>query len=286
MPNRGPTARCLANGDATFMADHWDRCTPTSPRNAGGDVKLWRKGATPPTPPGYLIDKEDRRRAPDHQHRAQLQDPHRPVVRHQRRRQGRPHRLHAGLGLRGTIGTSSRLRPARAVTHVQGTARLMADTIAPLSGQPAGAVPAPGRRSGSAPSCARAKDVVCCECRSPPCPATRPAENRLAADGRNYGFPLDTQKIVANKAFAERTRPPPGCSKVMQLPWPTSTRRTTAAEERQKQSADIERHVDGWDPRAPEDLLTAGWTAQGSRAVSLRINGFQRLMYQAPVAIF
>ena len=49
----------IANGDATFMADHWDPLHADFYRNAGGDAKLWRKGAySANAAQGYLIDKK------------------------------------------------------------------------------------------------------------------------------------------------------------------------------------------------------------------------------------
>ena len=49
----------LANGDATFMATHWDPLHADFYRNAGGDDKLWRQGTyVRNSLQGYLIDKK------------------------------------------------------------------------------------------------------------------------------------------------------------------------------------------------------------------------------------
>ena len=55
-----PTAHiAVANGDATFMADHWDPLHADFYRNAGGDAKLSRTGQySPGAAQGYLIDKK------------------------------------------------------------------------------------------------------------------------------------------------------------------------------------------------------------------------------------
>ena len=55
-----PTAHvAIANGDATFMADHWDPLHADFYKNAGGDAKLYRQGAySPGAAQGYLIDKK------------------------------------------------------------------------------------------------------------------------------------------------------------------------------------------------------------------------------------
>ncbi|RZJ07003.1 MAG: proline/glycine betaine ABC transporter substrate-binding protein ProX, partial [Haliea sp.] len=55
-----PTAHvAIANGDATFMADHWDPLHADFYKNAGGDAKLSRTGAySAGAAQGYLIDKK------------------------------------------------------------------------------------------------------------------------------------------------------------------------------------------------------------------------------------
>jgi len=54
-----PTAHiAIANGDATFMAVHWDPMHKDFYNNAGGDAKLLRTGQyAGPAAQGYLIDK-------------------------------------------------------------------------------------------------------------------------------------------------------------------------------------------------------------------------------------
>ena len=49
----------IANGDATFMANHWDPLHADFYKNAGGDDKLSRKGSySANAAQGYLIDKK------------------------------------------------------------------------------------------------------------------------------------------------------------------------------------------------------------------------------------
>ncbi|MGB6114112.1 MAG: glycine betaine ABC transporter substrate-binding protein, partial [Comamonas sp.] len=54
-----PTAHiAIGNGDATFLADHWNPIHADYYKNAGGDAKLFRKGIfSPNAAQGYLIDK-------------------------------------------------------------------------------------------------------------------------------------------------------------------------------------------------------------------------------------
>ena len=98
-----PTAHvAIANGDATFLATHWNPLHADYYKNAGGDAKLFRKGVySDNAAQGYLIDKKT---ADEYKitNIGQLKDPKiAKLFRLGRRRQGRPHRLHAGLGLRG-----------------------------------------------------------------------------------------------------------------------------------------------------------------------------------------
>ena len=49
----------ISNGDATFLADHWDPLHNEYYANSGGDAKLWRDNAySPDGIQGYLIDKK------------------------------------------------------------------------------------------------------------------------------------------------------------------------------------------------------------------------------------
>ena len=93
--------RHLANGDGTFLADFWDPLHIDFYKKAGGDAKLFYKGVySPGALQGYLIDKKTAEKY-NITNRRPVQGPEdRQAVRRQRRRQGRPGRLHAWLGLR------------------------------------------------------------------------------------------------------------------------------------------------------------------------------------------
>jgi len=53
----------IANGDATFMADHWSPLQNDLYANAGGDAKMQRKGIySPGALQGYLMDKKPQMR--------------------------------------------------------------------------------------------------------------------------------------------------------------------------------------------------------------------------------
>ena len=130
----------LANGDATFMADHWDPLHADFYKNAGGDAKLWRKGAySTNAAQGYLIDKKT---ADAHQITsiAQLKDPHIAKL-FDTNGDGKADLTGCtpGWGCEAAIEHQLTAYGLRAtVTHVQGSyPALMADTIARFkAGQP------------------------------------------------------------------------------------------------------------------------------------------------------
>ena len=65
----------IANGDATFMATHWNLLHADFYKNSGGDAKLYRKGVySDNAAQGYLIDKKTAERY-QITNLAQLKDP-------------------------------------------------------------------------------------------------------------------------------------------------------------------------------------------------------------------
>src|SRR5699024_9459510 len=71
-----PTAHlAIGNGDATFIASHWNPLHADYYKNAGGDAKLYRQGVySDNAAQGYLIDKKTAE-AHNITNIAQLQDP-------------------------------------------------------------------------------------------------------------------------------------------------------------------------------------------------------------------
>ncbi len=235
----------LANGDATFMANHWRQLHEDFYRNSGGDAKLVRAGTyASGAVQGYLID---RKTAEQHgiTRLDQLKDP--AIARlFDADGDGKAdltgcnpgwgcelaieHHLDA-YGLRGSV------------THRQGSyAALMADTIARFkAGKPVlyytwtpywvSAVLRPGR------------DVVWLQV--PFSASVDGADTRLA-NGRNYGFEADEEQIVANRAFVERHPAAGRLFAAMRLPIADINAQNLRMSEGADTPRDIERHVDGW----------------------------------------
>ena len=65
-------------------------------------------------------------------------------------------------------------------------------------------------------------------------------------NGKNYGFVVNQQQIVANKAWAEANPAAAKLFEVMQLPVADINAQNHLMSRGQNKAADIERHVNGW----------------------------------------
>jgi glycine betaine/proline transport system substrate-binding protein len=84
------------------------------------------------------------------------------------------------------------------------------------------------------------------------------------ANGKNYGFPLNNEYIVANKVWAENNPAAAKLFEVMALPIgdiSSQNNRMQAGENRQQ---DVERHTDAWIKAYQETF--DGWIAQALKA--------------------
>ncbi|MET0210080.1 MAG: glycine betaine/L-proline ABC transporter substrate-binding protein ProX [Burkholderiaceae bacterium] len=254
----------IANGDATFMANHWRLLHADFYRNSGGDAKLFRGGSyAQGAVQGYLID---RKTAEQHgiQRIDQLKDPS--IARlFDSDGDGRAdltgcnpgwgcersieHHLDA-YGLRG------------AVTHRQGSyAALMADTIARFKqGKPilyytwtpywVSAVLRPGR------------DMVWLQV---PFSAGQEGQpDTRQANGKNYGFPADEQQIVANRAFIEKNPAAARLFEVMRLPISDINAQNLRMNAGASSQRDVEQHVQGWIRVHRAEF--EGWIAEAMKA--------------------
>ena len=258
----------IANGDATFMADHWDPLQADFYKNAGGDAKLYRKGEySSNAVQGYLIDKK----TADQYHITnieQLKDPKLAKL-FDTDGDGKADLTGCtpGWGCEAAIEyqlSAYKLRDT--VTHVQGSyAALMADTITRYhAGKPilyytwtpfwVSAELRPG------------KDVVWLQVPFTALPGDQAKVKTALPDGKNYGFPLNTQKIVANKEFTDKNPAAAKLFEVMRLPIGDINAQNLAMKNGQNKPADIERHTDGW-IKAHQKIFD-GWIAQAKAAAN------------------
>ncbi|MDO5290305.1 MAG: glycine betaine/L-proline ABC transporter substrate-binding protein ProX [Pseudomonadota bacterium] len=238
----------VANGDATFIAAHWNPLHADFYKNAGGDAKLYRKGEySGNAAQGYLIDKKT---ADAHKitNVEQLKNPEIAKL-FDTNGDGKADLTgcNPGWGCEAVIEHhlgAYKLRDS--VTHVQGAyAALMADTIARFKqGKPilyytwtpywVSGVLRPGQ------------EVVWLEVPFSSLPGEQAKLDTKLPNGKNYGFVLNTQHIVANKAFTDANPAAAKLFEVMKLPVGDINAQNLRMKDGENKPADLERHVDAW----------------------------------------
>lgn len=262
-----PTAHiAIANGDATFMADHWNPMHADFYKNAGGDAKLSRKGVySDHAAQGYLIDKK----TADKYHItniAQFKDPKIAKL-FDADGDGKADLTgcNPGWGCEAVIEhqlTAFKLRDT--ITHQQGSySALIADTITRFkAGKPVfyytwtpywvSAQLKPG------------KDVVWLEVPFSSLPGAQANLDTKLPNGKNYGFVVNKQQIVANKAFVEKNPAAGKLFEVMKLSINDINAQNNRMAQGENTAADIDRHTDGW-IKAHQKTFD-GWLAQARAA--------------------
>jgi glycine betaine/proline transport system substrate-binding protein len=241
-----PTAHiAVANGDATYLAVHWDPMHQDYYANAGGDARLLRTGQyAGPAAQGYLIDKA----TADKYHItniAQLRDPAvAKLFDHDGDGKADLAGCNPGWGCEAMIENHMDAYGLRAtVRHVQGSyPALIADTLGRYQrGEPVlyytwtpywvSGVLVPG------------KDVVWLQV--PFSSNPQHAGTRLD-DGSDYGFSVNTTRIVVNRAWAEQNPAAVKLFEVMRLPIADINAQNERMRQGENTQADIARHVEGW----------------------------------------
>ncbi|MCB1897702.1 MAG: glycine betaine/L-proline ABC transporter substrate-binding protein ProX [Rhodocyclaceae bacterium] len=238
----------LANGDATFMADHWNPLHVDFYEKAGGDAKLYREGVySEGALQGYLIDKKTADKY-GIKRIDQLKDPKLAKL-FDSDGDGKAdlagcnpgwgcekvieHHLDA-YGLRDTV------------THRQGSyAAIIADTIARYKqGQPILYYTwTPYWVSGVlVPN----KDVVWLQVPFSSLPGERKDIDTALPDGSNYGFQANNQQIVANRAWVEKNPAAGKLFAIMKLSNNDISAQNKRMRDGETKPADIQRHVTGW----------------------------------------
>ncbi|MBP7566284.1 MAG: glycine betaine/L-proline ABC transporter substrate-binding protein ProX [Burkholderiaceae bacterium] len=262
-----PTAHvAIANGDATFMANHWDPLHADFYKNAGGDAKLSRTGQySPGAAQGYLIDKKT---ADQYKitHIDQLAKPEIAKL-FDSNGDGRADLTgcNPGWGCEAVIEHHLDAYKLRGnVTHVQGSyAALMADTITRFrQGKPilyytwtpfwVSGVLRPGQ------------EVTWLQVPFSSLPGEQKGLDTKLPNGQNYGFVMNTQRIVANKAFAEANPAAAKLFEVMRLPVGDINAQNLRMRDGQNKPQDVERHTDAW-IKAHQKTFD-GWIAQALAA--------------------
>ncbi|XBS70664.1 glycine betaine/L-proline ABC transporter substrate-binding protein ProX [Acerihabitans sp. KWT182] len=249
----------IAAGDATFMAVNWDPLHASQYQAAGGDQAFYRRGRyVEGAAQGYLIDKK----TADRYHIVsidQLKDPKLAAL-FDANGDGKAdlagctpgwgceavinHQIQA-YGLSGTV------------VHNQGNyAAIMADTLARFrAGKPilyytwtpywVSDVLVPGR------------DVVWLQVPFSSLPGTQKNLSTKLPNGADYGFPVNSMRIVANKRWAQNNPAAAKLFAIMKLPIADVNAQNLRMHQGQASSADIERQADGW--IAAHQALFNGW---------------------------
>ncbi len=237
-----------ANGDVTFIADHWNPLHKAFFEKAGGAKKLWRKGAyIPNCAQGYLIDKKTAEKY-DITNIGQLKEPKMAKL-FDDNGDGKADLAGCppGWGCERVIEhqlDAFKLRDT--VTHNQGEySAVIADTISRYrEGSPilyytwtpywVSGVLVPG------------KDVVWLEVPFSSLPDNRNVDTTLP-NGKNYGFQINKQNIVANRKFIEANPAAEKLFEVMQIsPRDISAQNLIMRKPGEGTWEACERHADGW----------------------------------------
>ena len=260
----------LGNGDATFMADHWDPLHVDFYKQAGGDAKLYRQGVySPGALQGYLIDKKtaDRYKITKI---SQLADPQIAKL-FDTDGDGRADLAgcNPGWGCEKVIEhhlDAYKLRGT--VTHKQGSyAAIIADTITRAkAGEPVLYYTwTPYWVSGVlVPN----KDVVWLQVPFSSLPGERQGVSTKLPNGADYGFQANNQRIVANKAFALANPAAAKLFALMKLSANDISAQNLRMRDGEKSADDIARHVQAW--IKGHQKTYDGWLAQARAAAGKR----------------
>ncbi|XUA20087.1 glycine betaine/L-proline ABC transporter substrate-binding protein ProX [Citrobacter sp. OP27] len=238
----------IASGDATFTAVNWKPLHDDMYAAAGGDKKFYREGVyVTGAAQGYLMDKKTAEKY--HITKIdQLKDPKLAKI-FDTNGDGKADMTGCtpGWGCEAVINHQiDAYGLSNTVVHNQGNyAAMMADTITRFNeGKPVlyytwtpywvSDVLKPG------------KDVVWLQVPFSAMPGEQKDIDTKLPNGANYGFPVNTMHIVANKAWAEKNPAAAKLFALMKLPISDINAENAMMHEGHSSEADIQGHVDGW----------------------------------------
>jgi len=238
----------IANGDATFLAVNWSPLHKDKYLKSGGDEKFYREGEyVSGAAQGYLIDKKTADKY-GITNVGQLKDPEIAKL-FDADGDGKADLTgcNPGWGCEGVIEHHLDAYGLRdTVTHNQGKyAAIIADTISRYeNGHPilyytwtpywVSGVLIPG------------KDVVWLQVPFSALPGAREDVDTTLPSGANYGFEMNSMKIVANRDFAEANPAAAKLFAIMKLPINDVSAQNMRMRDGENTQADIARHVQGW----------------------------------------
>lgn len=235
----------IASGDATYMAVNWFPLHNTMYKNAGGDDVFYRKGHyIEGAAQGYLIDKKTAE-AHNIDNIGDFKDP---AIAELFDTDGDGKAdltgCQAGWGCEGVIEHQLEAFELRdRVTHKQGQyAAIISDTIARFNdGQPVFYYTwTPYWVSGKL---VPGKDVVWLEV---PFSSNPNGTDTKLPNGKNYGFDINSERIVANKAFAMKNPAAAKLFEVAKLPINDVSAQNMLISNGEDSQGQIKQHTKNW----------------------------------------
>lgn len=256
----------LAAGDATFTAVNWIPLHDDMYAAAGGDKKFYREGTlVNGAAQGYLIDKK----TAEQYHITNIEQLKDPKIAKLFDTNGNGKAdltgCTPGWGCETVINHQMDAYDLnKTVDHNQGNyAAMMADTITRFKeGKPVlyytwtpywvSDVLKPG------------KDVVWLQVPFSSLPGEQKNIDTKLSNGANYGFPVNTMHIVANKAWAEKNPAAAKLFAIMKLPLSDINAQNAMMHDGKSSEADVQGQVDGW-VKAHQQVFD-GWVKEALAA--------------------
>ncbi len=256
----------VANGDATFIANHWNPHHSEFYKSAGGDAKLSRKGVySSGAAQGYMIDKKtaDKYKITD---LSQLANPKLAKL-FDTSGDGKANLIGPSAGWGGEAVVSHQINAfklSNTVNYTQGDyTALIADTVARFKqGKP---VLFYAWTPYWLSNVLRAnREVVWLEVPFSAMPGLQSGVDTQQPNGKNYGFPLNNEYIVANKTFVANNPAAAKLFEIMSLPIDDISRQNQLMHAGQNRQQDVQRHTDAWIKGHQKTF--DGWIAQSLAA--------------------
>ena len=238
----------VATGDATFIANHWNPHHAEFYKAAGGDAKLSRKGVySAGAAQGYMIDKKtaDKYKISS---LGQLTDPELAKLFDT-----------DGDGKANLVGPSAGWGGEAVVEHQLDTFKLRGTVNYTQGNYPALIANTLTRFKQGKPvlfyawtpywlsNVLRAgQEVVWLEVPFSAMPGVQAGTDTKLSNGKNYGFPINNEYIVANKSWVEANPAAAKLFEVMQIPIADISTQNRMVHDGQNKPADIERHTNDW----------------------------------------
>ena len=211
----------IASGDATFTAVNWQPLHDDMYAAAGGDKKFYREGTfVTGAAQGYLIDKK----TADKYHITNIEQLKDPAIAKlfDTNGDGKADMMGCSPGWGCEAVINHQNKAFDLAIYYTWTPYWVSDVLKP------------------------GKDVVWLQVPFSSLPGEQKDIDTRLPNGMNYGFPVNTMHIVANKAWAEKNPAAAKLFSVMKLPLADINAQNAMMHAGKSSEADVKGHVDGW----------------------------------------